>query len=45
MFGVAFLIGFRPHASAAGCVAAAGILLLFVLAAGVFERCDPPEND
>src|SRR5258708_32891994 len=32
VFGVAFLIGFRPHASAAGWVAAAGILLLFVLA-------------
>jgi len=32
VFGVAFLIGFRPHASAAGWVAAGGILLLFVLA-------------
>ena len=32
VLGIAFLIGFRPHASAAGWVAAAGILLLFVLA-------------
>jgi ABC-2 type transport system permease protein len=32
VLGVAFLIGFRPHASAAGWVAAAGVLLLFVLA-------------
>lgn len=32
VFGVAFAIGFRPHASAAGWVAAAGVLLAFVLA-------------
>jgi ABC-2 type transport system permease protein len=32
VLGVAFLIGFRPHASAAGWVTAAGVLLLFVLA-------------
>ena len=32
VFGVALLIGFRPHASALAWAAAAGILLLFVLA-------------
>jgi ABC-2 type transport system permease protein len=32
VLGIAFAIGFRPQASAAGWVAAAGILLLFVLA-------------
>jgi ABC-2 type transport system permease protein len=32
VFGVAFLIGFRPHAGALGWLAAAGILLLFILA-------------
>ena len=32
VFGVAFLIGFRPDASLAGWLAAASILLLFVLA-------------
>jgi ABC-2 type transport system permease protein len=32
VFGVAFLIGFRPHATFTGWLAAAGILLLFVLA-------------
>ncbi len=32
VFGVAFLIGFRPHASPLDWLAAAGILLLFVLA-------------
>ena len=32
VFAVAFLIGFRPHAGAAGWLAAAGVLLLFVLA-------------
>jgi ABC-2 type transport system permease protein len=32
VLGIAFAIGFRPRASAAGWLAAAGILLLFVLA-------------
>jgi ABC-2 type transport system permease protein len=32
VFGVAFLIGFRPHANAAAWVAAIGVLLAFVLA-------------
>jgi ABC-2 type transport system permease protein len=32
VFAAAFLIGFRPHAGAAGWLAAAGILLLFILA-------------
>jgi ABC-2 type transport system permease protein len=32
VFGVAFLIGFRPHASAAAWLAAIGVLLAFVLA-------------
>lgn len=32
VFGVAFLIGFRPHAGAVDWLAAAGILLAFVLA-------------
>jgi ABC-2 type transport system permease protein len=32
VFGVAFLIGFRPHAGAVGWLAAAGVLLLFILA-------------
>jgi ABC-2 type transport system permease protein len=32
VLGVAFLIGFRPHAGAADWLAAAGILLLFILA-------------
>jgi ABC-2 type transport system permease protein len=32
VFGVAFLIGFRPHAGAAAWVAAIGVLLAFVLA-------------
>jgi ABC-2 type transport system permease protein len=45
VFGVAFLIGFRPHADAAHWLAAVGMLLLFVLAiswlaaaAGVLAR-------
>ncbi|GAA4345054.1 ABC transporter permease [Angustibacter luteus] len=32
VFGVAFLAGFRPHAGAAGWLAVAGVLLLFVVA-------------
>ncbi len=32
VFGVAFLIGFRPHAGAVAWAAALGVLLLFVLA-------------
>lgn len=32
VFGVAFLIGFRPHAGLAGWLAAAGLLLAFMLA-------------
>jgi ABC-2 type transport system permease protein len=32
MFGVAYAIGFRPHATVAGFLGAAGILLLFVAA-------------
>jgi ABC-2 type transport system permease protein len=32
VFGVAYLIGFRPHAGMAGWLAAAGLLLAFVLA-------------
>ena len=32
VFGVAFLIGFRPHATPIGWLAAAGILLLFIVA-------------
>jgi len=32
VFGVACLIGFRPHAGPAGWLAAAGVLLLFILA-------------
>lgn len=32
VFGVAYLIGFRPHAGLAGGVAAAGVLLAFILA-------------
>jgi ABC-2 type transport system permease protein len=32
VFGVAFLIGFRPHAGAPGWLAAAGVLLAFVVA-------------
>jgi len=45
VLGIAFAIGFRPHASAAGWLGAAGILLAFVLAiswlaaaAGVLAR-------
>jgi ABC-2 type transport system permease protein len=32
VFGVAYLVGFRPHAGMAGWLAAAGILLAFILA-------------
>jgi ABC-2 type transport system permease protein len=32
VFGVAYLVGFRPHAGLAGWLAAAGILLAFILA-------------
>jgi ABC-2 type transport system permease protein len=32
VFGVAFLIGFRPHATLGGWLAAGGILLLFIVA-------------
>ncbi|HUA27401.1 MAG TPA: ABC transporter permease [Streptosporangiaceae bacterium] len=32
VFGVAYLVGFRPHAGLAGSLAAAGILLAFILA-------------
>lgn len=32
VFGVAYLIGFRPHAGLAGWLAAAGVLLAFILA-------------
>jgi ABC-2 type transport system permease protein len=32
VFGVAFVIGFRPHAGPLGWLAAVGILLLFILA-------------
>ena len=37
VFGVAFLIGFRPHASATDWLAVAGLLLLFVLAISWFS--------
>ena len=32
VFGVAYLVGFRPHAGLAGWLAAAGVLLAFILA-------------
>jgi ABC-2 type transport system permease protein len=37
VFGVAFLIGFRPQADALGWLAASGILLLFILAMSWFS--------